>query len=296
MKFVYSPRYGVDIGEHVFATEKYAAVHDELLKRGLAKTADFIEPAMPPYTDFEEFLDPDYMYDLRIGRMTERTAVSELPVKRDVIDAGFLAAEGTRLAADIALKDGVCVHLGGGLHHAYPHHAEGFCYINDLAYAIYRLKREGKIKAAVVIDCDLHQGNGTAFYFKDDPDVFTFSMHQELNYPMPKEKSSLDVGLPDGAGDGEYLDALTGALGKMFADGKTYDIALYQAGVDVYEHDQLGGLKLTMNGLKRRDEMVIGECRKRGIPVAITLGGGYPEDFADLAALHTQTCEVAIRS
>lgn len=294
MKVVYSAKYGADIGEHVFATEKYEAVYKEVLKRGLARPEDVLEPAMPAYEAFVGFFDPTYLEDLKAARYTDRTALSELPVKREVIDANLLGAAGTLLAAEVAMKDGVCVHIGGGLHHAHRDHAEGFCYVNDLAYAIWRLKRDGKIKTATVIDCDLHQGNGTAAYFRRDPDVFTFSMHQENNYPMPKEKSTLDIGLDDGTGDEEYLVALSGALDDIFRGGRRYDLALYQAGVDVYEHDQLGGLRLTKAGIRRRDEKVLGECRRRGIPVAVTFGGGYPYDFKDLVFLHTQTVEVAL--
>ncbi len=294
MKVIYSPKYGVDVGEHVFATEKFEGLYRKGLEEGLFRLEDVIEPTLPPPVDFEGFFSDEYLEDLLKARHTSRTFLSELPVKKDIIESQLISAYGTYLAGKWALEEGRCFHIGGGFHHAYPDHAEGFCYVNDLAYALWRLKKEGSLHQAVVIDCDLHQGNGTAFYFQNDPSIFTFSIHQEWNYPMPKEHSDLDVGLINGVSDGEYLTHLQSALQTIF-QSITPELILYQAGVDPYEQDQLGGLRLTKEGLRRRDELVIGECFQRKIPVATTLGGGYPPSLSTLVELHFQTLEIAIK-
>jgi len=294
VKIIFSPRYGVEIGEHVFATQKFEGVYKKGLEKQFFRPEDVIEPTLPPSADFQGFFSEEYLKDLLKARHTSRTFLSELPVKQDIIESQFIAAHGTYLTAWWALREGIGFHIGGGFHHAYADHAEGFCYVNDLAYALWRLKKEGSLQRSAVIDCDLHQGNGTASYFQNDPSVFTFSIHQEWNYPMPKERSDLDVGLLNGVSDGEYLTRLQDALHTIF-QSITPELILYQAGVDPYEEDQLGGLRLTKQGLRKRDELVIGECVRRKIPLAITLGGGYPPSLSTLVELHLQTLEVAIK-
>jgi acetoin utilization deacetylase AcuC-like enzyme len=195
---------------------------------------------------------------------------------------------GTTLAAREALTRGFGVNLGGGFHHACPDHAEGFCYLNDIAVAIRTLQHEGRVLRAAIVDCDVHQGNGTARAFRGDDTVFTFSLHQQRNYPTPKEPGDLDVGLDDGTGDAEYLERLEQALERVWESAP--ELVIYQAGADPYREDQLGGLALTIEGLAARDLMVLEGGARRGVPVAVTLGGGYARRLDDTVQIHLATC------
>ncbi|AXA36124.1 Deacetylase [Candidatus Sumerlaea chitinivorans] len=293
MRFIYSPKYEVDIGSHVFPTCKYRLVRERLLEEGLAREEDFVEPAPATRAQLELAHTPEYLEDLEHLRWTDRTRFSELPLTKPIVDAYVLAAGGTILGARIALTapERLCVHVGGGFHHAFADKAEGFCYINDIAVTIRVMQHEQCIRTAMVVDCDLHQGNGTARIFNNDPTVFTFSIHQENNYPL-KERSDLDIGLEDFAGDSEYLSALSEGLEIAFSQHKP-ELLVYVAGVDPYYDDQLGALKLTKEGMKARDELVLGEARKRGIPAVIVFAGGYARRLSDVVELHTQTCRVA---
>jgi acetoin utilization deacetylase AcuC-like enzyme len=285
---VWSAGYQCDIGLHVFPVEKYRRVREALEAAGELLAADLLEP--PPATRalLELAHEPGYLDDLEALRWTPRTMYSELPLEADVVRAFSLAASGTALAAREALARGAVAHIGGGLHHAYAGHAEGFCYINDLAVAVRALRREGLVERAAVVDLDVHQGNGTAHVFRDEPEVFTLSLHQERNYPTPKERGDLDVGLPDGTGDDDYLRALAPALERVWAHEP--QVVLYQAGADPYRDDQLGGLALSFEGLEARDAMVLEGCASRGIPVVTTLGGGYAHRVEDTVRIHVATC------
>src|SRR5262249_40693497 len=214
-----------------------------------------------------------YLDDLESLRWTPRTQYSELPLTREIVNAFALGASGTTHAARLALEHRAAADLGGGLHHAYAGHAEGFCYINDLAVAACAVLAERLARRVAVVDLDVHQGNGTAHIFRDRPEVFTLSVHQQNNYPIPKEPGDLDGGLDDGTGDAAYLAVLGPALERVWAFGP--ELVLYQAGADPFHDDQLGGLALSFQGLEARDRAVIGGCVERGIPVATTLGGGY---------------------
>ena len=289
---VYSPRYACDIGVHVFPTGKYPRVHAALAAAGALAGVDVLEPAPPERGLLALAHAPEYLDDLEALRWTWRTQYSELPLRREVVDAFALAAAGTTLAARAALERGAAAHVGGGLHHAYADHAEGFCYLNDLAVAIRALQAERRIERAAVVDLDVHQGNGTAAIFRGDPRVFTLSLHQERNYPQPKEPGSLDVGLDDGTGDDAYLAALEPALMAVWAHAP--QLVLYQAGADPYHDDQLGGLALSLAGLEARDERVLAGCARRGIPVATTLGGGYARRLEDTVRIHAATCRRAL--
>lgn len=288
---VYSAQYEADIGTHIFRTRKFRGIW-EALRRLAPDAFTVVEP--PPYTreEFREFFTEEYEEDLFGARESLATLRSELPVTPEIIHWQLVSAMGTYLASRLALRENVAGHIGGGLHHGCRDHAEGFCYVNDLAYAMWRLLREGAIRTALVIDCDLHQGNGTAEYFRGDPRVFTFSIHDEWNYPMPKSVSSLDIGLPPNTTGAEYLYRLRGALEKIFHEFRA-DIALYQAGVDPYERDQLGNLRLTADDLKERDRLVLTALHSHEIPTVITLGGGYPPTLEELVALHTETFLIA---
>lgn len=293
VKFVYSPKYEIDIGPHVFPTRKYREVYNYLKNHPGVKESDFYEPDNLDYDDLLLVHTSEYIDDLKNTRWTHRTAWSELPISEEIIEGFILMAGGTWTATKLAMSYGIGFHIGGGFHHAYPDHAEGFCYINDLAVAIRLGQKNGLFKNAVVVDCDLHQGNGTAGIFKNDESVFTFSIHQENNYPVPKEKSDLDIGLPDGTGDNEYLSKLKEALDFIRNSFKP-DILIYQAGADPYEKDQLGGLRLTEEGLRNRDRLVIGLGLEINIPIVITLGGGYAYNFADTVKIHVNTALVAL--
>ena len=288
--FIYSDQYVVDIGEHVFPVEKYRLVRDRL--KECYKEIKFLEPSLP--TDEELLLvhTPAYLEDLKSLLWTGGTLRSELPLTREIVNAYLLGAGGTILTCRMALDNSIACHIGGGFHHAFPEHAEGFCYINDVAVGIRKMQKEERIQKAAVIDCDLHQGNGTARIFSEDPTVFTFSIHQENLYPI-KEKSDLDIGLPDYTGDEEYLTHLQKHVPTIL-DNHLPELVVYVSGADPYQEDQLGSLRLTIEGLKSRDEFILKECRKRGIPTAITLAGGYALDTRDTVEIHLNTCRVAI--
>ncbi len=288
-----SPAYACDIGAHVFPTAKYGLVLERLLVTGDLAPGEVAEPRPPSREQLERVHAAGYLDDLEALRWTPRTAASELPLDAAIVRAYRLAAGGTFDAARIALAHGAGIHIGGGFHHAFADRAEGFCYLNDLAVAARALQAESGVARVAIVDLDVHQGNGTARIFEHDPAVFTLSVHQEDNYPVPKQRSTLDVGLANGTTDGPYLARLDDALEAVwaFAPGAL----LYQAGADPYRDDQLGGLALTPAGLAARDARVIDGCAARGIPVAVTLGGGYARAVADTVAIHATTCAIAAR-
>lgn len=293
MKFVYSDRYELNIGTHVFPTDKYRLVRDRLLADGLARPEDILEPPEPEIEDIMRVHTKAYVDDMLNLRWTSRTVRSELPLTEEIIRGYFLHAAGTVLACRLGLQDGVAMHVGGGFHHAFADHGEGFCYVNDIAVGIGRMLADGLVKRAAVIDCDLHQGNGTASIFSGDERVFTFSIHQENLYPM-KEESNWDIGLDDATSDAGYLEQLGQAVPKILAEHKP-DLVVFVAGADPYRCDQLGSLRLTKRGLALRDRMVIEGCRKRDIPVVPVLAGGYALDTKDTVDIHVQTARECLR-
>ena len=232
------------------------------------------------------------MTRLRAGALTPRELRRlGLPWSKALVRRSLLAAAGTVNAARFALADGVGANLAGGTHHAFSDHGEGFCVLNDVAIAVRVLRRDGLIRRAAVVDLDVHQGNGTAFIFAVDADVFTFSMHGAKNYPLFKIRSSLDVEMADGAADGEYLEALARNLPLVFAHGP--EVVFYLGGADPFAGDRLGRLALTVEGLRERDRLVLGECRSRGVPVATVMSGGYAADINDTAEIHCNTIRAA---
>jgi acetoin utilization deacetylase AcuC-like enzyme len=303
MRVIYSPRYAIDLGLHVFPTEKYRLVHDALIERGLVSSSDVVEPRPAAWDELSLVHTTEYLENMRDGRLTvEDVAQLELPWSQEMVDGFRLMAGGTIHAARIACGLDefripnsefriAAIHIGGGLHHAFPNHGEGFCPFNDVAVAIRVLQANGVDRAAVV-DLDVHHGNGTAFIFESDPRVFTFSMHQQHNYPMWKPRGSLDIGVPDGAHDATYLCALEGALPTVIAHRP--ECVFYLAGADPYEDDQLGGLRLTKEGLRRRDRMVIETVRAAGVPLVVVLAGGYARRVEDTVAIHVATIEEAL--
>lgn len=293
---VWHQSYEVDLGAHVYPTEKYRLVRQRLEEEGLLPDLRFLTPDPAPEDDLARVHDGAYLEKIRSGAFTRQDELRlEVPYSEELKRAMLLACGGTTLAARRAVEEKVAVHLGGGFHHAFPDHGEGFCLLNDSAVALRALIAEGLIRRAAVVDCDVHQGNGTAAVFRDDPRVFTLSLHQERLYPARKPPSDLDVGLPDGIGDEEYLDRLEAALPRALDDPEP-DLALYLAGADPYRRDQLGGLDLSLDGLRRRDRRVLGALRERGIPGAVLLAGGYARRVADTVSIHVSTVREALRA
>jgi len=288
---VYSPAYVVDIGLHVFPTRKYQLVHDRLLGDGVIQPGDVVEPQPAEWDDLALVHTSEYLTKLRSGTMrVEDLAQLELPWSPEIV-AGFRRMVGgtitaARIACGVNTPRNVVCHIGGGLHHAFPNHGEGFCPFNDVAIAVRVLQRAG-IERAAIVDLDVHHGNGTAFIFESDPRVFTFSMHQQHNYPMWKPRGSLDIGLPDGTHDATYLAELERALPTVVAHQP--QCVFYLAGADPYEDDQLGGLRLTKAGLLQRDRMVFEAARAAGVPLVVTLAGGYARRVEDTVAIHAAT-------
>lgn len=288
MKVFYSPRYEVTLPGHVWPTSKYRLIAERLASA--APRMELLEPDEASWDDLALVHTPAYLDKLRRGTLTaDDIATLELPWRPEFAAAFRLMAGGTCAAARAALDAGRAAHLGGGLHHAFAGHGEGFCPFNDIAVAIRVLQRDGRVRRAAVIDCDVHHGNGTAMIFERDPDVFTFSIHQQHNYPFFKPRGDLDIGLEDGAADARYLEALAGALPQVMASAP--ELVVYVAGADPFEHDRLGGLRLTKPGLAERDRMVIAAARAAGIPIVLTLAGGYAVDVQDTVDIQTTTVE-----
>ncbi|MGB9553341.1 MAG: histone deacetylase [bacterium] len=291
-KIIYSPYYLVKLENHVYQPEKYSLVKEKLIQEGWAEEKDFLEPELPEEEVLLLVHTREYIQDLKALRLTPRTWRSELPLTKDTVNSALYSVSGTIMALEEAQRSSLGIHLGGGHHHAFPDHAEGFCYLNDIAICARYALDKGMAQKVAFVDCDLHQGNGTAFIFQNEPNVFTFSIHQEDIYP-PKEKSSLDIGLKAGDGDLIYLEALEKALKRVFDFGP--DLVIYVAGVDPYKYDKLGSLKLTKEGLLKRDNLVLEECWKREIPCVVTLAGGYAFRIEDTVNLHFQTVTAAIK-
>jgi acetoin utilization deacetylase AcuC-like enzyme len=314
-KLVYSDDYYLPIGAHVFPAEKYARIHKRLLETGVAAASDFMKPQPASDEDILLVHTPQYVHKLKTGTLSAREELEmEIPYSPELVRAFWLAAGGSMLAADFALNEHVAFNIGGGFHHAFPDHGEGFCMIHDVAVAIRRMQRDDKITRAMTVDCDVHQGNGTAAIFAGartprNPlpsagpgtvavptrtrnahagDVFTISLHQENNYPAFKPPSSIDVDLPDEIGDDDYLAWLDNALSSGLRQFDP-ELICYVAGADPYKEDQLGGLSLTIEGLKRRDELMFRVAKARGIPVMVTFAGGYAQKVEDTVTIHCNT-------
>ncbi|HVF43725.1 MAG TPA: histone deacetylase [Pyrinomonadaceae bacterium] len=289
MKVFYTPRYYADIGEgHVFPIRKFELVRDRLLAEGTLSPSEIVEPREAAVEDVLLVHTEDYVTRLRAGALDARELRRlGLPWSKALVRRSFLATSGTLGAARAALEGGAASNLAGGTHHAFPDRGEGFCVLNDVAIAVRALRRDRGALRAAVVDLDVHQGNGTAAIFEGDAEVFTFSMHGAKNYPLFKQRSSLDVELPDGTSDDEYLDALSRHLPRAF--GHAPEIVFYLGGADPYAGDKLGRLSLSIEGLRARDELVLRECRARGVPVATVMSGGYAADIDDTVEIHCNT-------
>ncbi len=295
MRIAYTSRYYADIGEgHVFPIRKFEMVCRRLLAEGTVAPRDLYEPEPASVEDVLLAHTEDYVTRLRAGSLTAREIRRlGLPWSKALVRRSFLAASGTIHAARWALEEGVGSNLAGGTHHAFADHGEGFCVLNDVAIAIRALRRDGLIERAAIVDLDVHQGNGTATIFAGDPSVFTFSMHGAKNYPLFKARSSLDVELPDGMCDEEYLRTLAEHLPRVFAHEP--EIVFYLGGADPYAGDKLGRLSLSIEGLRARDELVLRECRDRRVPVATVMSGGYAADVNDTVEIHCNTLRAVRR-
>jgi len=287
---IYCDGYDLNLGEHVFPAVKYRLIHERLLSDQVAGPEDFVVPQPASDEDVQLVHDADYIDRLKNGKLSYSEILRlEIPFSPQMVHAVWLAAGGSILAARKALEVGAGINIGGGFHHAYPDHGEGFCAIHDVAIAIRRLQKDGSIHSAAVVDCDVHHGNGTAAIFTGDSSVFTLSLHQENNYPHPKPPSTMDIHLPDGIRDDEYLKRL--AEGVEAALSGRPDLLCYVAGADPYYQDQLGGLCLTMDGLRRRDALVFAAARQAGVPVMVTLAGGYAARVTDTVQIHVNTVQ-----
>jgi len=324
-KLVYSDDYYLPIGAHVFPAEKYRLIHMRLLESGIAERADFVTPKPASDEDILLVHTREYVQKLKNGTLsTEEELQMEIPYSPELVKAFWLAAGGSILAANLALRDGLALNVGGGFHHAFPDHGEGFCVIHDVAVAIKRMHQEGKITRAMTVDLDVHNGNGTAAIFPPKTrlghplpsasasrrdiheasglqvhsggdsglEVFTISLHQAHNYPLHKPPSSIDVHLPDGTNDEEYLGWLEQSLSSAFRHFSP-ELICYIAGADPYREDQLGGLALTIEGLKRRDDLVLRVARAHSVPVMITYAGGYARRVEDTVTIHCNTVVAA---
>jgi acetoin utilization deacetylase AcuC-like enzyme len=293
MRVVYSDQYDLNLGNHVFPSAKYRLVKERLLQENLLSREKIAEPSPASDDDVALVHDRDYIWKLKNAKLSHVEILRmEIPYSPELVRAVWLSAGGSILAGRLALADGVCVNIGGGFHHAFPDHGEGFCVIHDVAVAIRRLQRDKLIERAITVDCDVHHGNGTAAIFGSDESVYTLSIHQENNYPYPKPPSNLDVNLHDGVQDAEYLAALEESLDKALAEFNP-QMVFYLAGADPYREDQLGGLKLSLQGLEERDRMVFEKARAKKIPVVVTLAGGYARQVADTVRIHCNTIKIA---
>lgn len=292
MRVFYSPFYYADIGDrHIFPIRKFERVRDQLCQEGTLSLKELTEPEPASIRDALLVHSEDYLTRLCSGSLTSRELRRlGLPWSESLVRRSFYAVGGTIAAARAAVDEGIGSNLAGGTHHAFADRGEGFCVLNDVAIAIQVLRRNDIVKRAVVIDCDVHQGNGTATIFATDPDVLTFSMHAAKNYPLFKARSTIDVELQDGTSDQVYLGTLTRYLPILFE--KNPDIIFYLAGADPYAGDKLGRLSLSKNGLIQRDRLVLRECYRREIPVVTVMSGGYSVDINDTVDIHCNTLRI----
>jgi len=323
-KLVYSDDYYLPIGAHVFPAQKYRLIHKHLLETGIAEAADFVTPQPAGDDDILLVHTRDYVRKLKTGTLSaDEEMQMEVPYSPELVKAFWLAAGGSILASDLALREGLAVNVGGGFHHAFPDHGEGFCVIHDVAVAIKRMHKDGRLNRAMTVDLDVHNGNGTAAIFPPktrvghplpsasasrrdvhevgpavhtsgdgELEVFTISLHQAHNYPAYKPPSSIDVHLPDATNDEEYLGWLDQALSSAFRHFSP-QLICYIAGADPYKEDQLGGLALTIEGLKKRDELVLRVAKAHGVPAMITYAGGYARRVEDTVTIHCNTVVAA---
>lgn len=293
MRAFTSTKYTVSLGHHSYPMEKYRRVPEQLVAEGILRPEELVEPEAASVTDVLRVHTSEYVHAFINGTL-ERKALLRLglPWSEDLVQRAFAVLGGTYGAARAALMDGVAANLAGGTHHAFADHGEGYCIFNDHVITLRRLRAEGLVHRFLIVDLDVHQGNGTAVLCRDDSETFTFSMHSARNYPAHKERSSWDIELPDGTTDEQYLDILANALPQLL-EKFSPAVILYQAGVDVLAGDRFGTLALTMAGIAERDRAVCAFARYAGLPLVVTLGGGYARNIDQIVTAHCQTIQIA---
>ena len=289
MRVSYTPRYYADIGQgHIFPIRKFELVRDRLLAEGTLHPGELLEPAPATIEDVLLVHTNDYVSRLCSGELTPKEIRRlGLPWSDSLVRRSFYAVGGTLAATEAALAAGYGSNLAGGTHHSFADRGEGFCVLNDVAIAIRAMRARKLIQRAAIVDCDVHQGNGTATIFAGDDDTFTFSIHGANNYPLFKAQSSLDVELPDGTSDAEYIATLVHYLPAVFASSP--EIVFYLAGADPYKEDKLGRLAVSIDGLRERDAYVLRECYEREIPIVTVMSGGYGKDINNTIEIHCNT-------
>jgi acetoin utilization deacetylase AcuC-like enzyme len=285
----YTPRYYADIGQgHIFPIHKFELVRDKLLAEGTLRPEEIIEPDQASLEDVLLVHTEDYVSRLCSGDLTPKEGRRlGLPWSESLVRRSFYAVGGTLAATAASLTEGYSSNLAGGTHHAFSDRGEGFCVLNDVAIAIRAMRARKLIRRAAIVDCDVHQGNGTATIFAGDANTFTFSMHGANNYPLFKAQSTLDVELPDGTSDAAYMETLASHLPHVFQSDP--EIVFYLAGADPYRGDKLGRLALTIDGLRERDAYVLCECYERELPIVTVMSGGYGKDITDTIEIHCNT-------
>jgi acetoin utilization deacetylase AcuC-like enzyme len=293
MRAFTSARYTVPLGHHSYPIDKYRLVPEQLLAEGTLTQDELIEPEAATLDDVLRVHTPGYAHAFISGTL-ERKAMLRigLPWSPELVRRAFAVIGGTIGASHTALEEGAAINLAGGTHHSFADHGEGYCIFNDLVITLRRLRTEGLVRRFLIVDLDVHQGNGTAVLCQGDTEVFTFSLHGENNYPARKEQSSWDIALPDGTADEPYLDILTQALPQILTRF-TPDAIFYQAGVDVLAGDRFGKLALTLEGVGERDRLVYEFACRAGLPLVVTLGGGYARDINRIVEAHCQTVRMA---
>lgn len=292
MKIFYSDYAPLPLPQgHRFPAQKYSLLRRRVAQGGFVSLQDML--LAEPASDEQLLLvhTPAYLRQVKTGQLSSRQLRRiGLPWSPELVERARRSVGSTIAACRSALDDRIAVSLSGGTHHAYPDHGQGFCVFNDVAVAVRVLQSEGRVNSVLILDLDVHQGNGTAAIFAEDPKVFTFSMHGAKNFPYRKEQSDLDIGLPDGAGDQAYLEALTDGMARSLLRP---DLVIYLAGADPYKGDTLGRLSLTKAGLEARDNLVLQACLSRRAPLAILMSGGYAQDIEDTVDIHFRTVSTA---
>lgn len=294
MKIFYSELFSIPLPEHHgFPMPKYRLLRERIIASGLVRPEDFGVPHAATDAEILRVHTPDYLLRLEKGELSEKEIRRiGLPYSPELVLRARHSAGATIEACRAAMMESAAVNLGGGTHHAYPDHGQGYCILNDAAIAARAMQAEGRVQRILIVDCDVHQGNGTAAIFRDEQRVFTFSIHGGNNFPFNKETSDLDIALPNGTGDAAYLAALRDGLDQAFSRARA-QLAIYLSGADAYEGDRFGRLKLSKDGLLERDRMVFGFCREHRLPVAVTMAGGYAPDIEDIVDIHFQTVRAA---
>ena len=294
LKIAYHSIYKHPLPEaHRFPMEKYELLPKQLLHEGTCTAANFFEPDPALVEDILAVHTADYLQNLK-GLKLDSRAIRKtgFPLSAALVQREIIIAGGTIRAAELAFENGIAMNIAGGTHHAYSDHGEAFCLLNDQAIAARYLQKKKLAGKILIVDLDVHQGNGTAEIFEGDDSVFTFSIHGKNNYPFRKETSDLDIPLPDGTGDAEYLKILKNTLPQLIQEQKP-DFIFYLSGVDIISTDKLGKLGCTINGCKERDRFVLQTCRDHNIPVQISMGGGYSPEIKTIIEAHSNTYRLA---